>query len=40
MFVHERNLGTAPGLADWFSSKKDKQFDMEHDLEHAETAGA
>jgi kynureninase len=40
MFVHERHLGTAPGLAGWFSSKKDKQFDMEHTLEHAETAGA
>lgn len=40
MFVHERNLGTAPGLAGWFSSKKEKQFDMEHTLEHAETAGA
>ncbi|HAF0292605.1 TPA: kynureninase [Salmonella enterica subsp. enterica serovar Typhimurium var. 5-] len=40
MFVHERHLGTAPGLAGWFSSKKGKQFDMEHTLEHAETAGA
>lgn len=40
MFVHEKILGTAPGLAGWFSSKKDKQFDMEHTLEHADTAGA
>ncbi|WP_226086813.1 kynureninase [Mesobacillus sp. S13] len=40
MFVHQNHLGTAPGLAGWFSSKKDKQFDMKHDLEHAETAGA
>lgn len=29
-----------PGLAGWFSSKKDKQFDMEHTLTPAESAGA
>lgn len=40
MFVHKNHHGIAPGLAGWFSSKKEKQFDMEHELTHAETAGA
>lgn len=40
LFVHEKHFGTIPGLAGWFSSKKDKQFDMEHVLTPAETAGA
>ncbi|MFC7060841.1 kynureninase [Halobacillus seohaensis] len=40
LFVHEKHLGRKPGLAGWFSSSKDKQFDMEHDLTHAQTAGA
>jgi kynureninase len=40
LFVHARHHGIAPGLAGWFSSKKDKQFDMEHELTHAESAGA
>ena len=29
-----------PGLAGWFGSRKDKQFDMEHTLTPAESAGA
>ncbi|MFC7319463.1 kynureninase [Halobacillus campisalis] len=40
LYVHEKHLGQKPGLAGWFSSSKDKQFDMEHDLTPAETAGA
>lgn len=40
LFVHERHLGQKPGLAGWFSSKKDVQFDMDHDLDHAHSAGA
>lgn len=40
LYVHQKHFGHAPGLAGWFSSKKDKQFDMEHTLTHADTAGA
>ena len=40
LFVHESHFGKKPGLAGWFGSKKDKQFDMEHTMTHAETAGA
>ncbi len=40
LFVHEKHLGAAPGLASWFSSRKDRQFDMSNDLEHADGASA
>ncbi|MGE6298873.1 kynureninase, partial [Guptibacillus hwajinpoensis] len=40
LFVHGNHLGRRPGLAGWFSSKKEVQFDMSHTLTHAETAGA
>ena len=40
LFVHEKHVGTRPGLAGWFSSKKDVQFDMDHELDHASSAGA
>ncbi|MCP3027465.1 kynureninase [Halobacillus sp. A5] len=40
LFVHEKHLGRAPGLAGWFSSSKDKQFDMNHELTPADSAGA
>lgn len=40
LYVHERHFGTRPGLAGWFSSKKEKQFDMEHELVHEASAGA
>jgi kynureninase len=42
LFVHEKQLGIlpGPGLGGWFGSKKEKQFDMEHVLTPAETAGA
>ncbi|MBU8772974.1 kynureninase [Cytobacillus oceanisediminis] len=40
LFVNMRHFGQVPGLAGWFSSRKDKQFDMEHVLTAAEDAGA
>ncbi|CDQ18729.1 kynureninase [Halobacillus karajensis] len=40
LYVNERHLGNSPGLAGWFSSDKNKQFDMSHDLTPAESAGA
>ncbi|RIU91431.1 kynureninase [Oceanobacillus picturae] len=40
LFVNRRHFGKRPGLAGWFSSAKDKQFDMEHTLSPADTAGA
>jgi kynureninase len=40
LYVNKKHFGTAPGLAGWFGSKKEKQFDMEHTLTPAESAGA
>ncbi len=40
LYVNENHLGRHPGLAGWFSSDKDKQFDMDHELTAAHTAGA
>jgi kynureninase len=40
LYVNAKHFGTAPGLAGWFGSKKEKQFDMEHSLTPAESAGA
>ena len=40
LFVHEKHFGRSPALAGWFSSDKEKQFDMEHDLTAAGDAGA
>lgn len=40
LFVNSKHFGTAPGLAGWFGSKKEKQFDMEHTLTPADSAGA
>lgn len=40
LFVHEHHFGKVPGLAGWFSSNKNVQFDMEHVLTPAEHAGA
>lgn len=40
IYVNERHFGASPGLAGWFSSDKNKQFDMEHDLTPAPNAGA
>jgi len=40
IYVNRRHFGKIPGLAGWYSSRKDKQFDMEHTLTVCETAGA
>jgi len=40
LFVHEKHLGRAPGLPGWFSSAKDKQFDMSNAFTPAAEAGA
>jgi len=40
LYVHRKHHGSGPGLAGWFSSAKDRQFDMKNDLEPAATAGA
>ncbi|MFC0471505.1 kynureninase [Halalkalibacter kiskunsagensis] len=40
LYVNKKHFGKHPGLSGWFSSKKDKQFDMEHVLTPAEHAGA
>ncbi len=40
LYVNKKHFGTLPGLAGWFSSKKEKQFDMDHTLTPAHTAGA
>ncbi|WP_252504805.1 kynureninase [Sporosarcina sp. Marseille-Q4943] len=40
LFVHEKHFGKAPGLAGWFGSKKESQFDMDHMMDPASDAGA
>ncbi|MEW9677139.1 kynureninase [Lentibacillus sp. L22] len=40
LYVNQRHFGNKPGLAGWFSSNKDVQFDMEHTLTPADDAGA
>ncbi|UOQ45246.1 kynureninase [Halobacillus salinarum] len=40
LYVNKRHFGTSPGLAGWFSSNKQKQFDMDHHLSAADDAGA
>lgn len=40
LYVNKKHFGRRPGLAGWFSSNKEKQFDMEHTLTPAENAGA
>ncbi|WP_286229911.1 kynureninase [Neobacillus mesonae] len=40
LYVNRKHFGTNPGLAGWFGSRKDKQFDLEHTFTPAETAGA
>ncbi|TMU84918.1 kynureninase [Bacillus sp. BHET2] len=40
LFVHNTHAGKKPGLSGWFSSRKDKQFDMDHTLTHDDSAGA
>ncbi|MEV9641649.1 kynureninase [Mammaliicoccus sciuri] len=40
LYVNKKHFGIEPGLTGWYSSKKDKQFDMSHTLEVEESAGA
>lgn len=40
LYVNKRHFGKSPGLSGWFSSRKDKQFDMEHELTPEIHAGA
>jgi kynureninase len=40
LYVHRRHFDRTPGLAGWFGSRKDKQFDMAHTMNPAEHAGA
>ena len=40
LFVNKRHFGKSPGLAGWFSSNKEKQFDMEHELTASSDSGA
>ncbi|GAA0372964.1 kynureninase [Bacillus horti] len=40
LYVNAKHFGRIPGLTGWFGSRKDKQFDMEHQLTPAEHAGA
>ncbi|MBM7644570.1 kynureninase [Scopulibacillus daqui] len=40
LYVNKKHFHRTPGLTGWFSSHKDKQFDMEHHLTPAEDAGA
>ncbi|CRK82841.1 kynureninase [Neobacillus massiliamazoniensis] len=40
LYVNRKHFGTNPGLAGWFGSKKDIQFDLEHTFIPAESAGA
>jgi kynureninase len=40
LFVHRKHLGRAPGLPGWFSSAKDRQFDMSNDFTPSAEVGA
>lgn len=40
LYVNQKHFGTTPGLAGWFGSRKDKQFDLEHAFIPAASAGA
>ncbi|CEG26417.1 kynureninase [Bacillus sp. B-jedd] len=40
LYVNKRHFGKLPGLAGWFGSNKEKQFDMEHELTSAGDSGA
>ncbi|WP_442603578.1 kynureninase [Paenibacillus sp. KN14-4R] len=40
LYVNKKHFGRIPGLTGWYSSRKDKQFDMEHQLTVEHSAGA
>jgi len=40
LYINQKHFGHSPGIAGWFSSKKEVQFDMNDDLEFDTDAGA
>ena len=40
LYLNRRHFDKSPGLAGWFSSRKERQFDMTHTLSPADGAGA
>jgi kynureninase len=40
LYLNRRHWGRAPGLAGWWGSRKDRQFDMTHTFNPSEGAGA
>lgn len=40
LFIHEKHFGKVPGLAGWFGSNKESQFDMDHTMDPASDVGA
>ena len=40
LFVNREHFGVTPGLAGWWGSNKDRQFDLESEITHAPNAGA
>lgn len=40
LYVNEKHFDISPGLAGWFGSAKNKQFDLEHEFSGASDAGA
>ncbi len=40
LYVNKQHFSTRPGLAGWFSSQKEKQFDLEHVLHAADNSSA
>ena len=40
LYVNRKHFGRRPGLAGWFGSRKDRQFDMEQELVPENSAGA
>ncbi|MDN7247350.1 kynureninase [Planococcus shenhongbingii] len=40
LYLHERHHHLLPGMAGWFGSDKNRQFDMDHSFTKAEGAGA
>ncbi len=40
LFIHTKHFGETPGLAGWFGSSKESQFDMDHTMDPAVHAGA
>lgn len=39
IYVNQKHFGIMPGLAGWFGSKKERQFDMDHTFHPEESAG-